>query len=75
MTSPYEAVRLDSHARTVVIQPRAGLRNIDLPEVWRYRDLLYVLAIFRRLGRRTRSGISRARLPNPGAANQTAEAD
>jgi lipopolysaccharide transport system permease protein len=39
------AVRQDSRVGTVVIQPPAGLWSLDLPEVWRYRELLYVLVI------------------------------
>jgi lipopolysaccharide transport system permease protein len=45
MTSPYEAFRRESRPSTVVIRPPAGLWNLDLPEVWRYRGLLYVLVM------------------------------
>ncbi|HEX4741990.1 MAG TPA: ABC transporter permease [Caulobacteraceae bacterium] len=45
MTLRYEAFRRENRAGTVVIQPPAGLWSLDLPEVWRYRELLYVLVM------------------------------
>ncbi|MBV8681430.1 MAG: ABC transporter permease [Caulobacteraceae bacterium] len=45
MTSPHEPARRDFGAGTVVIQPPAGFWSLDLREVWRHRELLYVLVM------------------------------
>ena len=69
MTSPYAAFRRERIARRLMDRA-SGFQCLAFQqgEAGGY-------AIFRRLSRGTRSGISRARLPAPGAANQTAEAD
>jgi len=36
-------VQLDDH--TTVIEPRSGWQPIDLRELWRYRELLVILAL------------------------------
>jgi lipopolysaccharide transport system permease protein len=45
VTAAQPALARPTRSRTVEIRPRAGLLSLDLAEVWRYRELLYVLVL------------------------------